>query len=104
MPPTCPVDGRFQNLLIAQDYVLSRDQAMGSGMTRRAIDHALARKGWQRLLPGVYLVAPTEPTRRQLLIAALLWAGDAAAIDDVDACRFHGIQVAIEDDEPVYVV
>jgi hypothetical protein len=56
------------------------------------------------MLPNVYLTHPGEPTRRQKLIAALLYAGPEAAIDAVDACFFHGIRAIRVDDEFVRVV
>lgn len=104
MPRTCRLDPRLDLLLAAQDFVVSRGQLLSAGMTRRAIDHRLTYMGWQRLMPSVYLTAPTEPTRRQLLMGAQLWVGNDGAIDDVDACRFHGVQAAIADDELIYVV
>src|SRR4051794_32639889 len=81
-------------LLAAQDYVVSRQQALEHGLSRGQIDDRLASRAWQVLLPGVYLVAPGTPTRRQKMIGALLWAGADAAIDGIDACRFHGIKAA----------
>jgi hypothetical protein len=42
-------------------------------------------------------------TRRQLLLAALLWAGPEAAIDGLDACVYSGIK-AIIPTEQVHIV
>lgn len=69
-----------------------------------AIDHRLRADQWRLLLPDVYLTHPGEPSRRQMLIAALLYAGPASAIDGADACRFHGIKAVAVDDERVHVV
>jgi len=77
---------------------------MTSGMTHDAIRHRLGTRQWQTILPAVYLTAPTEPTRRQLLIAALLYAGPAGAIDGADACRYHGLRSVTIDESVVHVV
>jgi len=56
------------------------------------------------LLPGVYLVGRGEPSRRQMLIAAQLYAGPNSAIDAADACRWHGMRSVAVDPEKVGVV
>lgn len=94
----------LRGLQEAQDWVLSRDQVMAHGLTRHVIARRLNAGGWQRLLPSTYLCHPGEPTRRQLLIGALLYAGDDAAIDAADACRFHGIKAVAIDEDVVRVV
>ncbi|MGK4592013.1 hypothetical protein [Amycolatopsis sp. w19] len=44
-------------------------------------------KPWQRLLPGVVLLSSGTPTRRQLVDAALLYAGPDAVVTGAVACR-----------------
>lgn len=83
---------------------MTRRQALAAGLTRHAIANKRKYDGWQALLPEVYLAHPGEPSRRQLLVGSLLYAGRDAAIDDVDAARFHGIRSATIDDRLVYVV
>jgi hypothetical protein len=104
MPRTIATHLRLLPLLQEQDFVISRAQALENGMTRGSIDDRLASRAWTIALPKVYLAAPGRPTRRQKMIAALLYAGPEAAIDDVDACRFHGIKAAPVDEQLVYVV
>lgn len=77
---------------------------MSHGMTRNMISDRLNRKRWQLLVPDVYLSHGGDPTRRQLLIGALLYAGPNAAIDGADACRFHGIRGVAVDECTVHVV
>jgi hypothetical protein len=79
MPPRCGIDPRLPGLLRSQDHVLHRAHAMTYGLTHDAIRHRLATRQWQAILPAVYLTAPTEPTRRQLLIVHVVvpW-GEAA--------------------------
>src|SRR5579875_2254144 len=104
MPRRCPTDARLPALLREQDWVIHRDQAFDLGLSRHAIGHRVSTGQWQRILPLVCLAAPGEPTRRQLLIASLLYAGPEAAIDGVDACRFHGVRAVPIDDTLVHVV
>lgn len=103
MPRTCETP-LLPSLLAEQDQVLCRDQALERGATRHSIGHSLSRKRWQILLPDVYLAHGGDPSRRQLLIAALLYAGPDAAIDAVDACRFHGVRGTWLDETKVHVV
>ena len=91
-------------LIRGQDEVLHRDQALLAGLTRRAIDYRLGNGEWSVLLPDVYLTRTGEPHRRQMLVAALLFAGPDSAVDGPDAGRFHGITSAAVDDSIVYVV
>jgi hypothetical protein len=79
-------------------------QALKAGFTPRAITHRLDSRQWQAVLPSVYLTAPTEPSRRQMLIAALLYAGHRGAIDAADACRYHGLRSMAIDESVVHVV
>jgi hypothetical protein len=104
MPARCDTDPRLPGLLLSQDHVLHRFQALEAGLTPGAIAHRLNTHQWQRLLPGVYLVGATDPSRRQLLIAALLYAGPECAIDGADACRYHGLRSVTIDESVVHVV
>ncbi|MFC5052520.1 hypothetical protein [Saccharothrix xinjiangensis] len=47
---------------------------------------------WQRLLPGVLLLAATQATRVQLVQAALRYAGEGAVVTGPDALRLHGMR------------
>ncbi|ANN16927.1 hypothetical protein SD37_15580 [Amycolatopsis orientalis] len=48
-------------------------------------------KPWQRLLPGVVLLHSGTPTRRQLVDAALLYAGPDAMVTGAASCRRQGL-------------
>jgi hypothetical protein len=104
MPRRCATDPHLPFLIAGQDYVIERHQALGHGLTARAITYRLESDQWQLLLPGVYLTHPGEASRRQRLVAALLYAGPNAAIDGVDACRFHGLTSVAVTDDWVHVV
>jgi hypothetical protein len=103
MPRRCDVHPHLADLIHAQDQVVHRDQATAAGLSADAIRHRVRTKQWQILLPQVYLCHPGEPARRQRLIAALLYCGADAAIDGVDACRYHGIRGVGVDDVIVHV-
>ncbi|MEA5362209.1 hypothetical protein VA596_21920 [Amycolatopsis sp., V23-08] len=51
---------------------------------------------WQRLLPGIILLHNTQPTARERLIAALLYAGPQSMITGAAACRQYGLHVPAE--------
>src|SRR4051794_37778692 len=104
MPRRCPTDDRLPALLAAQDFVIHRDQAVALGLTAGAITYRLRWEHWQVLLPDVYLTISGEASRRQMLVAALLYAGPESAIDDVDACWYHGVRAATVGTDVVRVV
>jgi len=47
---------------------------------------------WQRPLPGVVLLGNSPPTRRQLVEAALLYAGPDSVVTGLESCRRHGLR------------
>ncbi|OLF14855.1 hypothetical protein [Actinophytocola xanthii] len=53
---------------------------------------------WQRLFPGVVLLNTTPPTRRDLLHAALTYAGPEAVITGTDAMRAHAVPAPPSDE------
>lgn len=48
---------------------------------------------WQRLLPGIILLHNATPSRRELLLAALLYAGPNAMLTGATACRQYGLRM-----------
>lgn len=90
---------------VAQDGLITRTQALASGMTVAALRHAIRRDGpWQRVAPGVYATFTGELTQRQRLRAALLFAGPEAMLSGVDACRAHGMRYVPEAGVPLVLV
>ena len=88
-----PDDRRAAWLFAHQRRVLSRTQALSLGVTPQALQHRLRRGGkWQRLLPGVYLTTTGEPTREQLQIAAILYAGPTSLITGPAALENYSIR------------
>jgi hypothetical protein len=73
--------------------VMTRKQAVDTGLTRHALQHRLRLEGpWQSLLPGVYLAATGTPTLIQQEMAALLYAGPGSMITGLAAVRQHHIR------------
>lgn len=52
---------------------------------------------WQRPLPGVVILGNAPPTRRQLVEAALLYAGPEAIVTGLAACRLHGLRASSDE-------
>lgn len=104
MPRVIAISPQLRAVQEFQDWVVTRQQALEQGLTRHAIAHRLRPDAWQVLLPSVYLCHPGEPSRRQLLIGAQLYAGEHAAIDGADACRHCGLTSAAVDEQLVGVV
>ena len=76
-----------------RDGVISTADLIESGVPRYAIETRCRPGGpWRRLLPGVLLLSPGEPTRRQRLRAALVYAGPQAVITGVDALHEQGLR------------
>lgn len=92
MPRTIVVPPAAQVTIAAQDGVVAQSQLAEHGLDRGFVHRRVSAGRWQRLLPGIVLAAGGEPTRRQRLIAAHLWAGAQSAIDAEDACVWYGLR------------
>lgn len=84
--------------------VLSTDVARRLGLSRSAIRHAIARRGWRRLVPGVVLTAPDGPTRADWAVVGMTLASKRAALSGWDAVRFHGISGPAPPDARILVL
>ncbi|QKE83935.1 hypothetical protein [Arthrobacter sp. NEB 688] len=98
--PELPSEVR--DLLARQDGVASRSQllALGVGVETWRWN---AGRTWRVVLPRVVLVSRAEPSPRQRLVAALLWAGPGSVIAGSTAARLHGITSA-QDDGTVHLL
>jgi hypothetical protein len=54
---------------------------------------------WQRPLPGVVLLGNAPATRRQLVEAALLYAGPDSVVTGLESCRWHGLRNTSSDQQ-----
>jgi len=87
LPPCRKIDG-----MTIQDGVTSTADLLESGVARYTIETRCRPGGpWRRLLPGVLLLSPGEPTRRQRLRAAHVYAGPQAVITGIDALHNQGL-------------
>jgi hypothetical protein len=98
MPTLCVYNREEYDRIVAWQFgVIARDQAIGSGITARAIDYRLRVDGpWHRLLTGVYTVTSGTPTVIQRTMAALLYAGPSSMITGQAATHVYGLT----DNEP----
>lgn len=78
----------------SQEGVVKATTLESLEMSSKAIyQRCLPGGPWQRLLPGIILLHNGAPTRRELLIAALLYGGPQAMITGAEACRQYGLRV-----------
>ena len=82
MPKRIVIDDRaLQHILTAQHQVISRTQALETGIPQSTVNTWCKAGGkWQKLLPGVYLTATGRITTEQRQVAALLYAGPQSVI------------------------
>jgi hypothetical protein len=83
--------GPLRELAQFQRGVLTSDQARNGGVTRDSIRSRLLRDRWQRLYPGVYAVFTGEPGRAAIMWAAVLRAGEGAALSYHTAAELFGL-------------
>ncbi|MGO8956104.1 MAG: hypothetical protein ACLQFR_01820 [Streptosporangiaceae bacterium] len=80
-------------LVASQRGVLSRAQTLACGITANGVQYRIRPGGpWQRLLPGIYVTTTGEPSRDQLLMAALVYAGPASMITGPAALPIYSIR------------
>ncbi|MDQ1699327.1 MAG: hypothetical protein QOG34_1190 [Frankiaceae bacterium] len=104
MPRSVVTTPPHRHLLDSQDGVVSAGQLMHAGISRATADKRVARHVWRRLLPGIYLTNAGAATRRQAIVAAWLWGGDACAIDGPDACNWYGVRIERHVRAPIHIV
>lgn len=78
--------------LRSHDGVATRRELHRQGVSDARIQWAVGRRRWQLVLPGVVLLGPSAPTRRQQLVAASLLGGKDAVVAGPAAARFHGVR------------
>ncbi|WP_410625171.1 hypothetical protein [Amycolatopsis sp. cmx-8-4] len=78
----------------ARDGVIRAQHLESLGMHNRTIYRRCLPGGpWRRLLPGIVLLHNGESTRRERVVAALLYGGSRAMITGAEACRWYGLRV-----------
>ena len=89
-----PAASTWQELLEQQDGVLSRIQALRSGLTEEGWQWRIESGRWQRVVPGVAVAHSGLVTDRQRAWVAVLHAGDGAALTADAALVEHGMKLA----------
>jgi very-short-patch-repair endonuclease len=74
-----------------QHGLVTIDQAIGCGMSRRSIERRVASGSWSGILRGVYVVGGAPDTFEQRLLARLLHVGGDAVASHVAAARIWGL-------------
>src|ERR1700687_272798 len=69
--------------------LISRDQAIGTGLSERAIGRRRGADRWRQVLPGVYRLAGAPTSWEQSLKAATLWGGDGCVVSHRAAGALH---------------
>lgn len=85
------VTAPLHSLFLRQAGVISRDQALGAGLTNRQVDHRLHTGEWLRVHPSVYRLAVVVPSAESSVRAAALWLGPAAALTGATAGWWWGL-------------
>ncbi|ONI91170.1 hypothetical protein ALI144C_01565 [Actinosynnema sp. ALI-1.44] len=81
------------------EAVVRRSTLMAAGHSNYSVAVRCRPDGpWQQLLPGVLLLKSGQPTRRQRLKAAVLYAGPEAQITGIESLRAHGMHAFDADD------
>jgi predicted transcriptional regulator of viral defense system len=74
-----------------QAGTISRQQLLEAGLNRKKIIRRVERGRWQQLHRGVYATFSGPPGRETWLWAAVLRAGDGAALSHQTAAELHGL-------------
>jgi very-short-patch-repair endonuclease len=84
----------FGEILRRQSGVVTRQQALGAGLASTAVANQLRSRRWQQLQRGVYACYTGRPARDAELWAAVLRAGDGAALSYRTAAELYGLDRA----------
>jgi hypothetical protein len=79
-PVGLALHGGLDAVLLCQNGVIRRDQALGAGIALSTLESLVARGHWSRVFPRVYAVDADLDNPRVLIRAAWLWAGDDSAV------------------------
>ena len=85
------VPDALSRLAQLQDGVVTREQAVGSGLSPAAITRLVRDGFWVRIARGVYLTAPAQPSWPALATAGVLIGGDHARLGGLAAAHLHGL-------------
>jgi very-short-patch-repair endonuclease len=81
----------LRQLLARQSGVVTRQQALSAGLAPTVVDNQLRSQRWQQLQRGVYACFSGRPARDAELWAAVLRAGEDAALSHRTAAELYGL-------------
>src|SRR5512134_515317 len=84
-------DPRMEELAAKQHGLVTRAQAMAAGLSRMAIQHRLASGNWHPVARGVYRLSGAVESPELRAMAAVLAAGDGAAVSHRSAAALHSL-------------
>ena len=71
--------------------MISRSEALDTGLSMRAIDRVLESGEWLRLLPGLYALRGSPATFMRRVGAAYKWAGPGALVSHSSSAKLLGL-------------
>lgn len=77
--------------------LVTRRQLLDAGVTRKQIETQLTARRWQRVHPGVLATFTGPLPRDAVLWAAVLYAGEGAALSHQTAAELHGLTEDVDD-------
>lgn len=83
---------RCQILALRQQGVITRDQALGLGMSSAAIGRRLTSGEWIHLLPQTFVLRGHPATFMRKVIGAYFWAGEGALISHGTSGRLFDLE------------
>jgi very-short-patch-repair endonuclease len=89
MIPRTRVPSALSSLAARQAGVVSREQALGFGLSDRVLDRLTGEATWRRVTRGIY--ALTEESWEQLAWAGVLLGGSPAVLGLWSAAHLHGL-------------
>jgi hypothetical protein len=90
------------DLLRAQERIATHAQLVELGMPLSTITRWIGPRGpWQRLFPGVVLAHTGTPTRREVRLGALMYAGTGSVLSGLTGLRVHRVKSAERPGEEV---
>lgn len=81
----------LDSVLVLQDGIIRRDQAMAAGLSGSTVASKVYRKRWVRVLPRVYAVGVDPSSATSRVRAAALWAGEDAVVTGAAAAWWWGL-------------
>lgn len=85
------IPGPLRDVVRRQEGVVSRKQALESGLTAAQIKHRITSERWVQLYAGVYSVFTGPPSPDARRWAAVLWGGTGAVLSHASAAEVYGL-------------